>query len=281
MIVSSVTDRARRRIDSLLESIQGLPLPLFLSKILSELAVAYTELEAIKSSISIENKDLVLEFIKAVRKGDEELIEASFKRLLTGFDVKNEDPWEHRKIWPTMLDYCEIKNGIMIAKGIRPEPNTRMIRGKLYHRALASIFFGTLPVEVPIRIPLEDPGYEDWKISGRIDLIVLDPKTVVEFKLTTRPESVEHYRMQTIAYLGALKAERAFIIATHPETFDVKVHRIDYNSADFGFCIEKAKRIIEIARLYRESEEVPQMAYGPEYSWECRKCPVKELCPLR
>lgn len=262
MIANTVVDRAKRRIDALLESIQGLPLPLFLSKILSELAVAYTELEAI-------------------RKENEELIEASFKRLLYGFDAKNEDPWEQKRVWPTMLDYCEIKNGIMIAKRIRPEPNGRMIRGKLLHRALASIFFGTVPVEVPIKIPLEDPGYEDWKISGRIDLIVLGPKTVVEFKFTKRPGAIEHYRMQTMVYLEALKAQRAYIIATHPETFDVKVHKIEYNSADFGFCIEKAKRIIKIAKLYRESEEIPQTAYGPEHDWECKTCPVRDLCPLQ
>ncbi|WP_440059065.1 CRISPR-associated protein Cas4 [Thermogladius sp. 4427co] len=139
------------------------------------------------------------------------------------------------------------------------------IMGNLIHLGLESIvrnhgFIPEYQVEKHIEI-----GGAIYILKGRVDAYNPDTREVLEIKSvkTFQGEPYRHHLDQLNIYLNMLNASRGILLyISHDRIveFEVKSVHVDLE--------EELKKLV-----YDETH--------PKYTWECRYCPFRKLCPYR
>jgi len=204
----------------------------------------------------------------------------SFRRLYS-----DHPPRDERELYVTEVLYCPRKAFLNYTLNARFKPNVAMIEGTIHHMAVPDLDFWRgkdARFEVPVKYKVDD-----FVVSGRVDVVAMKPDQtweVYEFKFPARlgNENVEPtYLMQGNAYAFMLddyvgySVTDVYVVEVAMDRFrdeiDVRVLYTKPNREMFDAFLKKARYLIECIK----NQELPE---GPEFEWECNKCPYNIIC---
>jgi len=194
----------------------------------------------------------------------ENKIKQSFFNLL-------ERPRTPGSIHVSALPFCLRKEFFNIKFNANPQPNPSMVSGKIHHLALRHLdFLDGAEFEVELEYELK----RGYKLTGRVDAINVNLRTVYEFKFTKRIDSQELdplYFAQANAYAVMAECPWFYLVKVDKNSFDVKVLEGEADANAFTAMEQRALQIVDCL----ENNVIPP---GPEREWECKNCVYNVVC---
>ena len=199
------------------------------------------------------------------------ILETLYRAKMEEFQDKLPELVDESVVYVTDLVSCSHKRVLRRRYPLltfRFEPQA--VLGDLVHSGLERLVVernGNWRAEVPIERFFDIDG-KRYRLLGRADLVEYSeegrPKRVVEIKTARQLQGntpYEHHVLQLKIYLELLGVDEGLLLYVTPERL------VEFRVERGGVDVEELMRqtVYDLAR--------------PRFSWECRYCPFKRICP--